>query len=84
MSGARGLRARRLHTPPPPTHPPFQHAQGVGAYSFAPVFEPEGDACFDTPAAASVACSFRSASAFVLRVCAASGVMPEHTCGGGG
>ena len=58
--------------------------QGVGAYSFAPVFSPLG--CFETPAAAELKCKFWAAEPFTLQVCGSGGAAAEHTCqvGGGG
>jgi hypothetical protein len=53
--------------------------QGVGAYSFAPVFTDGG--CFVTPTMDKVACSFWAKEPFTLRVCpAVGGAAPAHKC----
>ena len=52
--------------------------QGVGAYSFAPIFA--GSGCFETPAAGAVRCRFWADSPFNLRVCPSGGAVPQHEC----
>jgi hypothetical protein len=55
--------------------------QGIGAYSFAPVFAGEG--CFETPAAEALRCRFWAPGAFTVRVCPAQGAAPGHVCSAG-
>lgn len=52
--------------------------QGIGAYSFAPIFASEG--CFETPAASSIYCKFWNDMPFTIRVCPAAGPLPQHSC----
>jgi hypothetical protein len=52
--------------------------QGIGAYSFAPVFTPQG--CFDTAASKVVKCKFWGDSAFTLQVCGNGGAVAQHQC----
>ncbi|KAK9813157.1 hypothetical protein WJX72_009952 [[Myrmecia] bisecta] len=54
--------------------------QGIGAYSFAPIFS--DSACFRTTTATSaLRCDFQAASNFTISVCpGAHGAMPEYTC----
>ena len=52
--------------------------QGIGAYSFAPVFTPHG--CFETAASQEVKCKFSAATPFTLQICGSGGPMPDHTC----
>ena len=70
--------------PPPPPHPPFDTPPaGIGAYSFAPIFQ---EGCISPPSAAHLSCEFWAATPFTLRLCAAAGPMPQHSCStlGGG
>jgi hypothetical protein len=53
--------------------------QGIGAYSFAPVFTPNG--CFETSASKVQKCRFWGDSPFTLQVCGSNGaVAVEHEC----
>jgi Na+/H+ antiporter NhaD/arsenite permease-like protein len=52
--------------------------QGIGAYSFAPVFSSRG--CFETAAAQVVKCKFTAATPFTLQVCGVGGAVAEHQC----
>lgn len=52
--------------------------QGVGAYSFAPIFTPHG--CFETPATASIKCKFWAEKPFTLQVCGTAGDIAHHKC----
>jgi hypothetical protein len=52
--------------------------QGIGAYSFAPVFTPNG--CFETAAAQVVKCKFWAEAPFTLQICGSGGAVPEHSC----
>lgn len=51
--------------------------QGIGAYSFAPVFQ---EGCLVSPTAATLRCDFWADSPFSLRICAAAGPLPSHSC----
>ena len=53
--------------------------QGLGAYSFAPMFLPGG--CFDTEASRAATCSFKDphANYFTLRICPSLGSV-SHAC----
>lgn len=53
--------------------------QGVGSYSFAPVFLPGG--CFETDAATHVSCVFSSdEGTFNMKICPAEGSIPKYDC----
>ncbi|KAL4433829.1 hypothetical protein ABPG75_000270 [Micractinium tetrahymenae] len=51
--------------------------QGIGAYSFAPVFQ---EGCFSSPTAPTLRCDFWAEAPFALRICAAAGPLPSHAC----
>jgi len=53
--------------------------QGVGAYSFAPVFSSEG--CFETPTSAAMRCKFWADAPFTVKVCPTGGAPSiAHQC----
>lgn len=52
--------------------------QGIGAYSFAPIFTSEG--CFETPAASAIKCKFWNEMPFTIQICPAAGPIPQHSC----
>jgi len=52
--------------------------QGIGAYSFAPIFTPSG--CFETAAAQVVKCKFSAEAPFTLEICGSGGAVPQHSC----
>ena len=52
--------------------------QGVGAYSFAPIFTPHQ--CFETPSTAKIKCKFWAETPFTLQICGSGGPTPNHDC----
>lgn len=53
--------------------------QGIGAYSFAPIFS-SGKDCFETPSADSMHCKFWADAPFTVQVCPLAGITPNHAC----